>query len=63
MIIPKIDSHTASVEAKNKNNRVPVLGRGTRLKSKRYSPPASLSGRSTNVPAKRLERPFRTAQE
>ena len=39
-----------------------VLGRGARSKNKRQSPPASPSGRSTNVPAARLERRMEAAQ-
>ena len=39
-----------------------VLGRGSRSKIKRHSPPVSLLGSSTNVPATRLERRSRTAQ-
>ena len=41
---------------------VQVLGRGARLKNKRQSPPASLSGSSINVPAERLERRMEAAQ-
>ena len=41
---------------------VRILGRGARLKNKRQSPPANLSGSSTNVPATRLERRMEGAQ-
>ena len=41
---------------------VRVLGRGTRSKNKRQSPPSSPSGSSTNVPATRLERQMEAAQ-
>ena len=41
---------------------VRVLGRGTRSKNKRHSPPASPSGSSTNVPAIFLERRMEVAQ-
>ena len=41
---------------------VRVLGRGTRSKNKRQSPPASPSGSSTNVPATCLERRMEAAQ-
>ena len=62
-MVPKIITHAASGVAENKKDRVRVLGRGTRLKSKRHSPPASLLGSSTNVPAAtRSERQSRTAQ-
>ena len=54
--------HAASVVAQNKKDRVRVLGRGARSKSKRQSPPASPSGSSTNVPATRLERRMEAAQ-
>ena len=39
-----------------------VLGRGARSKNKRQSPPASRSGRSTNVPATRLDRRMQAEQ-
>ena len=58
----KIITHTALVVAQNKKERVQVLGRGACLKSMPHSPPASLSGSSTNVPATRLERQSRRAQ-
>ena len=61
-MVPKIIAHAVSVVAENKMDRVQALGRGTRLKSKRHSPPASLLGSSTKVPATRLERRTRTAQ-
>ena len=62
MMVPKTITHAASVVARNKKDRVRVLGRGTRSKSKRHSLSASLLGNSTNVPATRLERRSRTAQ-
>ena len=61
-MVPKIITHAASVVSQNKKHRVRVLGRETRLKGKRYFPPASLSVSSTNVPATRLERRSRTTQ-
>ena len=61
MMIPKIKTHASSVVAPNKKDRARVLGRGTRSKSKRHSPSASLLGSSTNVPTTRLERRSRTA--
>ena len=61
-MVLKIITHPASVVEQNKKNHVRVLGRGSRSKSKRHSPPASLSGNSTNVPATRLEKRSRTAQ-
>ena len=61
-MVPKIITHAASVDAQNKKDRVRVLGRGTRSKSKRHSQPSSLLGSSTNVPATRLERRSRTAK-
>ena len=61
MMVPKIKTQGASVVARNKKDRVRVLGRGIRSKSKRHSPPANLLGSSTNVPATRLEMWSRTA--
>ena len=61
-MVPKIITHTGSVVGQNKKDRVRVLGRGTRSKSKRHSPQTSLSGNSTNVPATRLESRSSTAQ-
>ena len=57
-----IKTHAAWVVAQNKKDCVRVLGRGTRWKSKRQSPQASLLGSSTNVPATRLKKRSRTAQ-
>ena len=62
MMVPKIISYAASVVAQYKKNRVRALDRGTRLKSKRHSLPASLLRNPTNVLATRLERRSRTAQ-
>ena len=62
MMVPKITTHAASVVAKNRKDRVRVLGRRARSKSKRHSPPASLSCSSSNVPAARLERQSSIAQ-
>ena len=62
MMVSKIITHTASVVAQNKKDRVRVLGRGTHLKSKRHFSPASPSGSSTNVSATRLERRSKTVQ-
>ena len=61
MMVPKIITHAASV-VEQKKDQFRVLSRGACLKSKRHSPPASLFGSSTNVPATRLERRSRTAQ-
>ena len=47
MVIPKILTHAASIVARNKMDRVRVLGRGVCSKSKRHSPPDSLLGSST----------------
>ena len=58
----KIVTHAASVVVQNKKDRVRVLGRGTRSKSKRHFPLASLLGSSTNMPATPFERRPRTAQ-
>ena len=60
MMVSKVMTLAASVVAQNKKDRVRVLGRGIRSKSKRHFPPASLLGNSTNVPATRLERRSRT---
>ena len=62
MMVPKILTHAASVVGQNKKNRVRVLSRGTRSKSKRHYSSASLLGSSTNVSATRLERRSRTVQ-
>ena len=61
-MVPKVIAHAASVIAQNKKNRVRLLDRGARSKSKRHSLPASFSVSSTNVPATHLERQSRTAQ-
>ena len=62
MMVPKVITDAASVDAKNRNGRVRVLSREASSKSERNSPPASLSSSSTNVPATRLERWSNTAQ-
>ena len=41
MMVSKIITHAASVVAQNKKDRVRVLSRVIRSKSKRHSPPAS----------------------
>ena len=61
-MIPKITTHAAAVVEQNRKDRIRVLSRGARLKSKRHSPPASFSGSFTNGPAIRLERRSKTAQ-
>ena len=61
-MVPKIITHAALVVTQNKQNGVRVLGRKASLKSKRHSPPTSLLGSSTNVPATRFERRSRTVQ-
>ena len=62
MVVSKIVSHAGWIVAQNKMDRVCVLGKGARSRSKRHSPPASLSDNSTKVPVTRLERQSRTAQ-
>ena len=61
-MISKIITHATSVVAQNKKNRLRVLRRGTRSKSKRHSPPACLSGSSTNVTATSWKRWSRTTK-
>ena len=61
-MVPKSISYAASVVAQNKKDRIRVLGRRTRSKSKRHSPPAILLCSSTSVLTTRLERRSRTAQ-
>ena len=61
MMVLKIITYAASIVAQNKKDRVRVLGRGTRSKSKRHSPPTSFLGSSTSMPATCLERRSRTA--
>ena len=62
MMVPKIITHAGLVVAQHKKDRVRVLGSGVSSKNKQHSPPASLSGSSTNVPATGLKRQSWTAQ-
>ena len=62
MMVPKIVSHAASVIEQNKKDRIRVLSGEAHSKNKRHSPPASLSGSSTNLAETRLERRSRAAQ-
>ena len=62
MMVHKIVSYAASIVTQNKTDRVRVLGRGARSKSKRSSPPARLSGSSTIMPATCLEKQSNTAK-
>ena len=47
---------------RNKTDRVQVLDGVDHSKSKQYSPPASLSSSSNNLPATHLERRLKTTQ-
>ena len=50
MMVPKIITYAATIVAQNKKDGVQVIGRGAHSKSKRHSPPASLSGNFTKMP-------------
>ena len=56
MTVSKISTYAAFDVEQNKKDRVRVLGRRTRQKTKRHSPPASISGSSTNELAAHLEK-------
>ena len=60
-MVPKIITYAALVVAQIIKDGIRVLGKRTRLKSKRHSLRASLFGSSTIMPATRLERRSRTA--
>ena len=62
-MVPKVITHTALlVDAPNKKDRVRILDREARSKSKRHSASTSLSDNSTNVPITCSEMRSRTAQ-
>ena len=62
MIVPKIIQDAVLVVAQNKMLTRSSLRQRDSFESQRYSPPSRLSGSSTNVPAPRLKRRWRTAQ-
>ena len=51
-MVPKIITYAALVVAQNKKDRIRVLGRGFRLKSKRHSPSVNLSDSSLHQRAR-----------